>query len=237
MSIGMKSRYTIGALLLTCGMHLVHTATPNTKNTPTEQEIGINVVNDIKNTLKDHYLNLLASSELASWSDIKQRIEIVKQATELFEAKHAQNLKIDFSKAPTSTEPSSATIATTPTEPSSVTTPIPEEPEEVAAPATIPTTSPMTTPATGTMMSTTPPTPEPLTAVTPSPTAKASQDMGMGTPTQTTPPISSLGMGTPTITNEMTSMAPTTDMGMGAPAPIVSSPEPTQDMSNGMPMI
>ena len=52
------------------------------------EEISDEVVTVIKTTLKDPFINLLASSELVSWPELKDRFNKAKQALELFELRY-----------------------------------------------------------------------------------------------------------------------------------------------------
>lgn len=61
------------------------------------KQIGEDVTASIKSTLKDPLLNLLASSELISWADLKERVAKAKKALELFSVKY----KSEFEKADT----------------------------------------------------------------------------------------------------------------------------------------
>lgn len=66
-----------------------------------KQEINPIVVASIKTTLKDPFINLLASSELISWNEFRDRFYQAKKALELFELRH----KAELSMTPPTTQP------------------------------------------------------------------------------------------------------------------------------------
>lgn len=55
-------------------------------------EISVGVVNDIKGTLKEPFLDVLASSELISWPEFAARVNKAKKALEMFEVKYKGQL-------------------------------------------------------------------------------------------------------------------------------------------------
>ena len=57
-----------------------------------KNEVSLVVINDIKNLVKEPCLNLLASSELVTWQELKDRIDKTKKAIELFEVKYRAQL-------------------------------------------------------------------------------------------------------------------------------------------------
>lgn len=64
-----------------------------------KSEISMVVVNDIKNITKGACLDFLASSELISWSELRDRLDRAKRALEMFEVKYKPQL-ISDGKAP-----------------------------------------------------------------------------------------------------------------------------------------
>src|ERR1700681_237217 len=57
-----------------------------------QQEINSEVVSTIKTTLKEPFINLLASSELITWTELKKRFNAAKQALEFFEYRYRTEL-------------------------------------------------------------------------------------------------------------------------------------------------
>lgn len=57
-----------------------------------KSEISTGVVNDLKGMLKEPFLDVLASSELISWSELAARVNKAKKAMELFEVKYRSEL-------------------------------------------------------------------------------------------------------------------------------------------------
>ncbi len=57
-----------------------------------KSEISITVVNDIKGMMKEPVLELLATSELSSWSDLADRVSKAKKSIEIFEVKYRSEL-------------------------------------------------------------------------------------------------------------------------------------------------
>ncbi|MBM3887093.1 hypothetical protein FJ364_04120 [Candidatus Dependentiae bacterium] len=65
-----------------------------------KDEVDAAVINDIKGMVKEPCLNLLASSELVTWSELKDRVEKAKKAIEMFEVKYKANLTEGKSASP-----------------------------------------------------------------------------------------------------------------------------------------
>lgn len=57
-----------------------------------KSEISAGVVSDVKGTLKEPFLTLLASSELISWAELSDRVGAAKKALEIFEVKYRSEL-------------------------------------------------------------------------------------------------------------------------------------------------
>jgi hypothetical protein len=57
-----------------------------------KNDISVAIVNDIKGIIKEPCLNLLASSELISWTELKDRLAGAKKALEMFEFKYRAEL-------------------------------------------------------------------------------------------------------------------------------------------------
>lgn len=57
-----------------------------------KSEISVSVINDIKGILKEPCLNLLASSELISWSELNERVDKAKKSLEMFSVKYKSEL-------------------------------------------------------------------------------------------------------------------------------------------------
>ena len=57
-----------------------------------KNDISGAVINDIKSIIKEPCLNLLASSELISWAELKERVGRAKKALEMFEVKYRAEL-------------------------------------------------------------------------------------------------------------------------------------------------
>lgn len=57
-----------------------------------KNDISIAIINDIKSIIKEPCLNLLASSELISWAELKERVDRAKKSLEMFEVKYRAEL-------------------------------------------------------------------------------------------------------------------------------------------------
>jgi len=130
--------------------------TPEGDKNIVKKDIGEAVVSEIKSSLRPAYLDLLASSDLASWSDIKNRLEAVQKATEAFVAKYTNDLMGEAGGTP----------AVTPTPTVPVSSPVPE----VVTP--VDPTQPTVVPA---VVTSTPVEPTPAPAVVPATEASVAQ--------------------------------------------------------------
>lgn len=128
--------------------------TPEGDKNIVKKDIGEAVVSEIKLSLRPAYLDLLASSDLASWSDIKNRLEAVQKVTEAFVAKYANDLTGEGGGAPAVTQTPTAPISSPAPE---VVTPVLSVPETTTPPvapiatstpaAVVPPTQPTAVPA------------------------------------------------------------------------------------------
>lgn len=181
-------------------------------NGPGNKDVGDVVVRDIKSMLKAPYLDLLASSELATWNDVKSRFEVAKRATELFEMKYSIELKGG---------------ATTPLAPATPSVTVPSSPAPMPAPAP----AGMPGPDTNMGMPAVTPPPPPAVIPAPAPAGMLGSDMGM-----MPPPPAPVPMGMPAVTPPPPPAAipapagmPSPDMGMGIPGltpPPLPAPAP-----------
>lgn len=83
-----------------------NTSSPDLRllKTDDKQEISLNVVNDIKNIVKEPCLTFLASSELVSWPDLAKRFTALKKGIELFEVKYKTELSSDGRLVPSAVQ-------------------------------------------------------------------------------------------------------------------------------------
>lgn len=184
------------------------------------KEVGGSVVTDIKTMLKNPFLDLLASSDLAGWTDVKGRFEAVKRAIELFEVKYSIELKGSASTpaaTPTSMGMSSSDMGVS-------ATPAPIGSSSTTPPviAATPGSTPMGMNGMGMSAA---PVPSSAPSVTPPPALPAPAPMGMGdmgmpSAVPATPPASS-PMGAPSVTPPPVLPAPAP---MGMPSATPSTP-------------
>jgi len=145
------------------------------------KEIGAVVVFDIKQ-MKDAFIDLLATSELASFDELSSRVNKVDKAFQLFKAKYSA----DLAGSQNSTVQPLPTVMTSTPQPAPVPAPAPMTPPP-SSPSPMPGDMGMGAPG---MIPPPAPAPEPTQApMTPPPSpAPMPGDMGMGAPGMMPPP-------------------------------------------------